>query len=120
MFNYRQKGYYGEKLAVEYIKERGYQLVRQNYYTRSGEIDIIAWDNKRKELVFIEVKCRTNYSFGYPEEAVDDYKLERMFKCAEDYLRETGYRGVYRFDCLAVKLDKANNLDEVKYYENIS
>ncbi len=120
MVNHRQKGYYGEKLAVDYIKKKGWQIVRQNYYSRSGEVDIIVWDEQKQELVFIEVKCRSNYSFGYPEEAIDDYKLERMFRCAEDYLKESGYSGAFRFDCLAITLNEADDLMEVKYYENIS
>ncbi len=120
MPNLRQKGYQGENLAVAYLKkEKGYQIVRQNYYSRHGEIDIIAWDPGRQELAFIEVKSRSNYRFGYPEEAVDDFKLENLFSCAEDYLKESGYKGVYRFDCLALSLKRGSE-PEVVYYENIS
>lgn len=120
MYSNRQTGYYGEELALGYLEQNGYRIIRQNYYTRGGEVDIIAWDDRKKELVFIEVKARTNQSFGYPEDAIDDYKLNRMFNCAENYINESGYRGSYRFDCLAIELDKGSGLAKINYYENIS
>lgn len=38
----------------------------KNYTCQYGEIDIIAWEKKIKELVFIEVKSRTNLKYGRP------------------------------------------------------
>ena len=45
----------GEQKAVEFLKEKGYQIIEQNFLKRMGEIDIIAFDPKYKEYVFIEV-----------------------------------------------------------------
>ena len=41
---------------------------------RQGEIDIIARDTLKKEIVFIEVKTRTSQKYGSPSEAVDEHK----------------------------------------------
>jgi putative endonuclease len=118
--NNRQKGWRGEETAKNYLKQRGYEIVRQNYYTAGGEIDLIVWDKAKNELVFVEVKARANRRFGYPEEAIDDYKLEHIYNSAEKYVREAGYRGVYRFDCVAIEWDGRTASPIIKHYKNIS
>ena len=40
--NKRQLGSEKEKLAAEYLQERGYEIVACNYRCRQAEIDIIA------------------------------------------------------------------------------
>ena len=42
-------GRWGEELATEYLRKRGYKIIAMGYHTRMGEIDIIA--EKRKYLV---------------------------------------------------------------------
>ena len=54
--NKRQLGSEKEKLAAEYLQERGYEIVACNYRCRQAEIDIIA--KKEEYLIFIEVKYR--------------------------------------------------------------
>ena len=44
--NKRKFGIIGEKIAQKYLKNNGYKIIENNYYTRNGEIDIIA--NKEK------------------------------------------------------------------------
>ena len=60
--NKRKFGIIGEKIAQKYLKNNGYKIIENNYYTRNGEIDIIA--NKEKYIVFVEVKTRTNEKYG--------------------------------------------------------
>ena len=51
----------GEQLAKEYLKKNGFQILKTNYKTNIGEIDIIA---KQKDfVVFVEVKTRKNDYF---------------------------------------------------------
>ena len=64
-----QKGRAGEMIALKYLIDNKANILETNYRINSGEIDIIAEIND--ELVFIEVKSRTNIKFGYPSEAVD-------------------------------------------------
>lgn len=61
-------GKIGEKLAAEYLEKHGYEIITTNFYTKRGEIDIIA--RKDNEIVFVEVKTRSSDSFGKPVEAV--------------------------------------------------
>mgnify|MGYP000688821044 CR=1 FL=1 len=53
-------GKIGEKIAVKYLQKQNYEIITTNFYTRKGEIDIIA--KQDKEIIFIEVKTRNNLS----------------------------------------------------------
>lgn len=53
-------GNYGEDLACEYLKDNNYLILDRNFYCYHCEIDIIARDLKSHEIVFIEVKTRSN------------------------------------------------------------
>ena len=55
----------GETLACTFLQGKGYKIIQRNYRSSYGEIDIIAWHDRI--LVFIEVKTRTNLTYGYPE-----------------------------------------------------
>ena len=59
----------GEVKAAEFLKKKGYKIIKTNYKTYCGEIDIIA--NDGEYTVFVEVKTRTSDEFGAPAEAVD-------------------------------------------------
>lgn len=80
----RKLGNFGEELATQYLKKLGYQILARNYFCRSGEIDIIAKD--KIELVFIEVKTRTNQHFGPPIDAIDERKRKHLLKTITYYL----------------------------------
>ena len=64
MENKRKIGQDNENAAAEYLKQQGYEILAQNFYTRMGEIDLIARDDEY--LVFVEVKYRRSASAGYP------------------------------------------------------
>ena len=49
-------GAWGEAIAAEALKARGFAVIERNYRSRYGEIDIIA--ENREYLVFAEVKLR--------------------------------------------------------------
>ncbi|NMB48191.1 YraN family protein [Candidatus Kuenenbacteria bacterium] len=117
--NTRAKGKIGETIAEKYLKENNYNILAKNYYTRWGEIDIVARDETNEELVFVEVKMRQSKTCGYPEEAVDDYKLERMEEAAGIYLEKFGLEDKYRFDCLAIEREISRGKVEIKHYKNI-
>lgn len=82
--NKKSVGDYGEKLAAEFIKNLGYDIIKRNFRFGHGEIDIIAKD--KDDLVFIEVKYRQNLEFGEPEYAVTTSKQKQLKKIAEAYL----------------------------------
>lgn len=86
MYQRHEIGRIGEDVAVQYLEEKSYEIVERNFECKQGEIDIIAKDDKQKEIVFIEVKTRTNRNYGEPIEAVTYYKQKHIIKSIEYYL----------------------------------
>ena len=78
MYFRQEIGKWGEILACKYLEENNYRIVERNFLCRQGEIDIVAKDSKKKELVFIEVKTRSNFKYGNPAEAVNKSKQRCM------------------------------------------
>jgi len=90
----------GEDLAVRFLQKKGYRIVARNYKTPVGELDIIARDGDT--IVFIEVKTRTDISFGYPFEAVNKRKRQKLKNLALLYLKRQGKESPVRFDVLSI------------------
>ncbi len=91
----------GEIKACQYLLNGGYIIKCKNYRTRIGEIDIIA--SKDGTLVFIEVKTRSNNTYGLPCEAVNKQKQMKIRRIAELYLEvEDTFFTSIRFDVIEV------------------
>lgn len=78
-------GDFGENQAEKYLKGKGWHILSRNFSVRGGEIDIIGYKNGN--LVFFEVKTRSNERFGKPCEAVDERKIENIKKAAYEFTR---------------------------------
>ena len=83
-WNRRRVGTEQEKRVQEYLQTQGYEILARNFYTKHGEIDLIA--KKDGYLVFVEVKYRADERFGAPEEAVDFRKQKKIIAAAQYYL----------------------------------
>ena len=94
----------GEKIAVRYLKSKGYIVYQTNWRFGKLEIDIIAEDGQ--ELVFIEVKTRSSETYGRPEEAVDDVKETAILNAADIYVRDFNLEIEVRFDIISVLMNK--------------
>lgn len=77
-------GSYGEDAAVEYILSQGCEVLCRNFRCRFGEIDIIA--KKDDVFIFIEVKTRRSIGAGFPVEAVNYTKQQKIISTARVYL----------------------------------
>jgi putative endonuclease len=94
-------GKQAESAAVEFLKGRGYKIIKCNYRTRFAEIDIIAKDEG--VICFIEVKARHSKLFGEPAEAVSTLKQNKISKAAICYLRGNNLLAqAARFDVVSV------------------
>jgi len=100
MKNSVQKGRQGEKLAMDFLLNKGYQILDTNWRFRHKEIDIIAV--KDNEIVFVEVKARKNTDFGRPEEAVDFKKRRHLIDAAEAYIIAKNVSLNARFDVISI------------------
>lgn len=117
MVNKTQKlGKIGEKLAEQYLRAQNYQIVKINFRTREGEVDLIA--KKNGVLIFVEVKTRKSLIFGEPVEAVDEIKLRRLTKMALTYIREYNWDGSFRLDVIGITW-KARDGPKLEHLKNV-
>ncbi|MBP8193094.1 MAG: YraN family protein [Chitinophagales bacterium] len=109
-----QTGSSGEYLAQEYLKNKNYTILFINWRHKRSEIDIIAQDGK--VIVFVEVKTRTNLSFGHPENFVDANKIKKMQQAADAYIELFDWQGELRYDIIAVeKNNKITHFEDAFY-----
>mgnify|MGYP002518829727 CR=1 FL=1 len=110
--NKREQGSHYETMAAEYLKNKGYEIILQNFFSKNGEIDIIAKDTDT--LVFCEVKYRSNTRYGLPEEAVDYRKQDKIRKTAAYYLYRNNFpvETRVRFDVIAVLGGKITHIED--------
>ncbi len=94
----RKKGNIAEDKACAYLFENGYEIVDRNFYSRFGEIDIIA--SKDEVLHFVEVKSGESYELAIQN--ITPLKLSKLIKTANIYMKKNGYNGDYSFDAVAV------------------
>ncbi|SEA23711.1 putative endonuclease [Desulfuromusa kysingii] len=94
-------GAWGEDRAAEYLRLQGMKILKRNYRTPVGEIDIIA--QNKKYLLFVEVKTRRGVTFGSPQEAVGIRKQRQIIRTCQWYLQEHKCGKLQpRFDVVAV------------------
>lgn len=112
-------GAWGEQVAETYLTGRGWQILGKNLRTPYGEIDILA--RQDDQLVFVEVKTRTNVSFGLPEASINATKQTHMVHAAEAYLQASPDLGEvsWRIDVIAILGKPGDPLPpEIEYFEN--
>lgn len=109
MYERHEVGINGEKIATDYLNNSGYKICCRNFRSYFGEIDIIA--TEKDELVFVEVKTRTQNLFGTPAEAVDINKKHHIYKTAEYFLLLNKIENVpIRFDVIEIFITKNNDV----------
>ena len=104
----------GEKLACEFLENKGYKILEKNWRSGRYEIDIIA--EEKNVLVFVEVKTRTNDYYGYPEESVNQTKQEHILHAAEDYLIRNDINKEIRFDIVSIMIK--GNIQKIYHIED--
>ena len=99
--NNRKFGIVGEKIAQKYLIDKKYRILQKNYYTKKGEIDIIA--KKDNCIIFVEVKSRSNLNFGTPAMAVNNTKIRHIKNSAKIFLHLNKlYKHEIRFDVIEI------------------
>jgi len=93
-----------EDAAAAYVADLGMRVLARNVRALEGELDIVALDGET--IVFIEVKARSDRSFGSALSAVDGRKRRRLRAAAADYLQFVAPSARARFDVLTVERDR--------------
>ncbi|PWJ25870.1 putative endonuclease [Branchiibius hedensis] len=96
-------GQWGERVAVRFLTDGGWQIIERNWRCRYGEIDLIVHDPRAGVVAFVEVKTRRSDAFGGPLAAVDHRKAARLRRLAGQWLQEHPHQAaVVRVDVVAV------------------
>lgn len=106
----RAKGDEAEERACGYLLEHGFIILERNFYSRFGEIDIIAL--KEDVLHFIEVKSGVDYESAVQN--ITKRKLSRVIKTADVYMKKNYINVDFSIDALIV-IQK-----EIEFLENIT
>ena len=94
-------GAQAEIAAARYLRQRGLQLVMQNYHCRFGEIDLIMQEGET--LVFAEVRFRSSKDFGGAAASIDARKQSKLICTAQHYLSKLAHIPPCRFDAVLLK-----------------
>ena len=100
MAKHNELGKRGEELAIQYLTEKGYEILECNWRNIHKEIDIIA--KKDNVLAIVEVKTRQSEEYGSPDIAVTRQKQTRLISAANAYLFQNKLDINTRFDIISI------------------
>ena len=106
----RAKGNVAEEKACSFLYDNGFTIIEQNFYSRFGEIDIIA--TKENVLHFIEVKSGEDYELAIQN--ITPSKLSKLIKTGDVYIKKNNFDGDFEYDAVIV------TPKEVLHVENIT
>ncbi|WP_299591274.1 YraN family protein [uncultured Microbulbifer sp.] len=96
-----------EAVAERHLIQAGLKIVERNFRGRFGEIDLIARDGNT--LVFVEVRYRSNRSFGGAGVSVDFRKQRKLLATANGYLQYRKMDCPCRFDVITIERSNQSN-----------
>ena len=102
----------GEVHATQYLKSLGYIICHNRWRSGHLEIDIVAKTND--ELIFVEVKTRSN-DYQTPEDVVDMKKIRRLVTAANNYIKQYDLSLSPRFDIIFITIeDGKSHLEHIQ------
>ena len=105
----RAKGNIAEDKACEFLYEKGFEIVERNFYSRFGEVDIIA--SKEGVLHFVEVKSGENYELAIQN--ITRSKLSKIIKTTQVYLKKNALDADFMIDAVVVTPDSTQLLENI-------
>jgi len=119
----KKLGDLGERIAIDYLKKKGYQILAQNYVPQfadlgKSEIDIVV--KKKGVLAFIEVKTLSGNSPFLPQDMVDYAKQKKIIKAAKFYLSEKKLVKLpWQIDVVSLKINLDSQKARIWHLENV-
>jgi len=102
----RDKGTLSEVIAINHLNKIGYKIIARNFYSRYGEIDIICFDRKADQYVFVEVKSLWNEKKLSIEQTVSKTKMRKIKIASRIWLQKNaGNCPSWRIDFIGIVLD---------------
>ena len=127
-WNNKKVGSIGEQITAKYYQDQGFRVLEMNYLRKWGEIDVIA--AKSGKVYFIEVKTvsyETKYDLDQavadkiwrPEERVDDFKLKKLSRVIDTWLKDKNWTGEWQIDVAAVRIVPHETFATIKIIPNV-
>lgn len=113
-FQSKALGATGESWAERLLKKKKFRILKRNFRTKFGEIDILAGDGKT--LVIVEVKAKTSDSQGAAIEMITPRKREKLILLAHELMMKYK-RDNIRIDVVTV--DSAEDQPVIKHHKGI-
>ncbi|MBP7785752.1 YraN family protein [Patescibacteria group bacterium] len=115
--NKRCVGKVAERIAVTYLKSRGYKILTTNWTCLGGELDIVAY---KRKLTFIEVKSAES-GFCSPCDLFNYKKKRHLLRAVNSYLLKNYESATnipdYSFDLISI--EKNRDKYNLKHYSNL-
>ncbi len=105
----RKLGNIAEDKAAKFLQKSGFSIIERNFYSKFGEIDIIAL--RGRILHFIEVKSGKNFE---PIYAITPQKIDKIVKTINYFLLKNKMDVDYCIDAVIIKNK------EIELIENIT
>ena len=115
-------GQFAEDKAADYILSLGWKILSRNVHNQYGEIDIIAVDNDNKDLVIVEVRCRTLGKVQAPLESIGPKKLNSLVKASREFINSIDWPDFWRIDVIGITINNQSELQdwELEHFKNIT
>ena len=92
----------GEQIAVEFLKNKSYDILHRNFVASGNELDIVAFDYSTNQIVFVEVKTLSDDFFQMPYQEVNMKKQKKIIRAANSYLIRYNIDKEARFDVISI------------------
>ena len=115
MSHHKELGKHGELAARAYLESKGHLILECNYRFEHKEVDIISLCGA--VLVFTEIKTRSHYRLGFPEEAVHNQKQLLLKQAAEYYCSFHPQYEKLRFDVISILMN-GGKVKELLHFED--
>lgn len=94
-----------EQRACQFLQAQGLELITQNYRAAPGEIDLIM--RAGEDIVFVEVRSRTQNDYGTPIESINKTKQKKIIKTSLIFLQQRNWLNKVncRFDVIGAGHD---------------
>ena len=118
-------GNWGEEQARKFLEEKGFKWIESNFKYKKGEIDLIMKNGN--DLVFVEVKTKSDDYSGDPADNVDRKKIQQIEWVVGYILQNIQLKNNWGFDdevkwqvdIVAVYGDGRQVFD-IMHYENVT
>lgn len=118
MAQHNDIGKWGEQMAIDYLRHRGYTIRDCDWRYRHRDIDIVALTEDMRTIVFVEVKTRTSAAVATPDQAIDLAKVKSIGYAANAYIKQNRIMLDVRFDIVTIVGTMDEGIPQIQHLED--